>query len=88
MPSLNQFWIETGAALAAVLAIPFYMGFIHVSALGAAAYAGVGGVAMAVGEDLQFGIQRPALTFWDVGLWIAAIAGTGGVAYVVALIFV
>jgi hypothetical protein len=87
MPSLTQFWIETGATLVAVLLIPFYMGFIHVGAFGAAAYAAVGGLAMAIGEQLQFEPRRPNIEASDVLLWSAAIGGSGGLAYVVALIF-
>jgi len=86
--SNTEFWIEAGATAAIVLLIPFYMGFIHVAPLGAAAYAGVGSVAMAIGEDLQFGVQSLQVTLWDIALWGAAIAGSGGTIYLLALLFV
>ena len=88
MLSSTEFWIEAVATAAIVLLIPFYMGFIHVTPAGAAAYAGVGSIAMAVGEDLQFGIHSLQITFWDVALWGAAIAGSGGVIYLLALLLV
>ena len=88
MPSLSHFWIETSAIGTALLLIPLYMGFIHVSPPGAAAYAAVGGLAMAVGEELQFGSRGMRVTLWDVLLWGAAIAGAGGVAYVLALVYI
>ena len=86
--SSTEFWIEAGATAAVVLLIPFYMGFIHVTPIGAAAYAGVSSVAMAIGEDLQFGLHSLQVTFWDIALWCAAIAGTGGAIYLMALLLV
>lgn len=87
---LNKFesWLEIGATFAAVLLIPIYMGFIHVAPVGAAAYAGVGGVAMAVGEEVQFRTSLKQVTLWDMVLWAMAIAGVGGVGYVLALILI
>jgi hypothetical protein len=81
----KEFWVETGALIAAILLIPAYMGFIEVAPAGAVAYAGVGGVAMAAGEELQFAWAAPKLTVWDVALWTGAIAGVGGLAYLLAL---
>ena len=78
-----ELWIEAGAFLAAVLLIPLYMGLIHVPPAGLVAYAGFGGVAMAVGEELQFSTAC-RVTFHDVLLWASAIAGAGGVAYLLA----
>ena len=88
MMSPRQFWIETGALVAAVFLIPVYMGFIHVAPAGALAYAGVGGVAMAAGEELQFRANLRDVTLWDILLWTAAIAGAGGLGYWLALIFI
>ena len=79
------FWVETSALIAAVLVIPAYMGFLEVAPTGAVAYAGVGGVAMAAGEELQFAWAMPKLTAWDIALWTGAIAGVGGFAYLLAL---
>ncbi|HET9429156.1 MAG TPA: hypothetical protein VFO69_12430 [Allosphingosinicella sp.] len=81
-------WIETGALLAALVLIPFYMGLIHVDPLGAMAYALVGGLLMAVGEELQFRFTLHGITLADIVLWAASIAGVGGVIYVLALIFI
>lgn len=85
--SIAEFWIETAALFAAVLFIPLYMGLIHVAPMGAVAYAGVGGVLMAAGEDLQFGWKLD-VTLDDVLLWAASIAGLGGIAYALALILI
>ena len=79
---------EAGATLAAVLLIPIYMGFIHVAPAGALAYAGVGGVAMAAGEQLQFDSRLDQVTLWDIVLWTMTIASVGGVAYLLALLFI
>lgn len=88
MLSEFEFWIEAGATATVMLLIPVYMGFIHVSPIGAAAYAAVGGFAMAVGEELQFRVSAWQITAWDIMLWCAAIAGAGGLAYLLALIFI
>jgi hypothetical protein len=78
--------LELVATIAAVLLIPVYMGFIHVAPVGALAYAGVGGAAMAAGEELQFREGLGAVTLWDIVLWALAISGVGGLAYLLALI--
>lgn len=88
-PALNggELWIEAAAFLAAVLLIPLYMGLVHVPPSGLALYVAVGGVAMAIGEELQFGAAWD-VTIHDVLLWAAAIAGGGGLAYLLALLLV
>jgi hypothetical protein len=88
MPFKFDIWLEVAATAAAVLLIPIYMGFIHVAPVGAAAYAGVGGGAMAVGEEVQFGARPTQVTFSDVVLWAMAICGVGGVGYFLALAFI
>jgi len=88
MPSLAHFWIETCAILGALLVLPAYMGLIHVSPAGAVAYAAVGGVAMTIGEQLQFGLRRLSVALADVLLWGAAFLAAGGTAYVLALILI
>jgi hypothetical protein len=85
MLSTTEFWVETSATATVLLLIPLYMGLIHVSPVGAAAYAGVGGVAMAFGEELQFGLEPIRVTAVDVLLWVGAIAGSGGTLYLLAL---
>ena len=86
--SVLEVWIETAACVTAVLLIPIYMGFIHAAPTAAVAYAGAGGFAMAVGEELQFRFDLRRLTLADVLLWAAAIAGSGGIAYILALILI
>ena len=88
MMGAAELWIETLAMLAAVLLIPIYMGFIHLSPLHMLAYAGLGGLAMAIGEDLQFRAGPWDLQLWDILPWAVAIAVAGGAAYVLALIFI
>ena len=89
-PMLSDFEsiLESIATVAAVVLIPIYMGFMHISPAGAVAYAGVGGTVMAVGEHLQFDHDVDRISLWDVGLWAAAIAGTGGLAYLLALLLI
>ncbi len=90
MISELEFWIEAAAIAAVATLIPVYMGFIHVAPLGAAAYAALGGCAMALGETLQFGGHSvDAREFAiDSAAWGTGIAGVGGIAYVLALIFI
>ena len=82
-----EFWLETGATATVLLLIPVYMGFIHVGAFGAGAYVLVAGVAMALGEQLQFH-RSPRVSPSDVLLWAAATGGIGGAGYLLALIFI
>ena len=88
MISTAQIWIETSACIAALFLIPLYMGLVHVPPVGALAYAGVGGVAMAVGEELQFEASLLDVSLADVPMWSAAIAVGGGIAYALALFLV
>ena len=88
MTAMIHFWIETAAFAAAIILIPLYMGYVHMSPPGAVAYAAVGGLAMAVGEALQFDSRRIRLTVWEVGLWCGAILGTGGIVYILALLLI
>ncbi len=81
-------WIESGALLGALVLIPFYMGLIHVAPLGAAAYALVGGLFMAIGEELQFRFDLQRIRLADIILWAASIAGIGGIIYVLALLLI
>ena len=88
MLSTSELWVEIAAVLAVLLLIPAYMGFIHVSVVGAAAYATVAGIAMTLGEELHFPRGQRQLSLWDIGLRIAAIAGVGGIAYGLALLLI
>lgn len=83
-----EFWLETGATATVLLLIPIYMGFIHVGAFGAGAYAVVGGAAMAVGEQMQFRRSPRGVSLSDILLWAAAICGVGGIGYWLALIYI
>ena len=88
MLSTSELWVEIAAAFAVALLIPTYMGFIHMSLVGAAAYAALAGLAMTLGEELHFPRGERQLSFWDIFLRIAAIAGVGGIAYGLALILI
>lgn len=88
MPNVIQFWIEAAATAAAIIVIPLYMGFIHVSVSAAVAYAGVGGLAMALGEGLQFGRGFLAVAIVDVILWSGVILCAGGLIYGLALLLI
>lgn len=85
-----EFWVQASATAAVVVLIPLYLGFVHVGPGGAAAYAAAGGVAMTVGEHLQYRLRRLDLAdlLLDAALWGAAIAGIGGLAYLLALLFI
>ena len=80
-PSHPIVWVEAGAFLAAIVLIPFYMGLIHVAPLDAAAYALVGGLGLAIGEELQFRFDLVQIRIADIILWAASIAGIGGIIY-------
>jgi hypothetical protein len=82
-----QFWIETVAIVAAVLFIPTYLGFVHASAAAILAYVGVGSVAMATGEQLQFG-SPVRLGISDLAIWCGVMTGLGGSAYLLALLLI
>ena len=79
---------EAGATATVLVLIPVYMGFIHVGAFGAAAYFVVAGLAMAVGEQLQFRVSPLRINLADVMLWAAATCGMGGVGYLLAWLFI
>ena len=87
MTGLANMWIEAAAIAAAVLAIPAYMGFIHATPAAALAYFVVGGTAMSLGEQLQFRFDVE-IDLADIALWCAAIAALGGLAYLLALLFI
>jgi hypothetical protein len=87
-PSHPLVWVEAVAFVAAIVLIPFYMGLIHVAPLGAAAYALVGGLGLAIGEELQFRFDLNEIRIADIILWAASIAGLGGIIYFLALWFI
>ena len=86
--SVGELWIEIAAIAAVVLLIPTYMGFIHVNAIGAIAYAAIAGMAMTLGEELHFPARERQLSVPEIGLRIAAVAGIGGLAYLLALVLI
>lgn len=89
MLSEIEIWIELTAIAAVVVMIPLYLGFVHVAPAGALAYAAAGGIALTMGEHLQFRLPRGRLKHAaiDAVLWVAAISGIGGIVYLLALIF-
>jgi hypothetical protein len=77
-------------ALAAVLALPFYMGLVHVPLAQMFVYSGVASTAMAAGQfvDTPREERGDAHVFVaELGLWFAAIVLFGGLSYLIALIF-
>lgn len=77
-------------AFAAVLAMPFYVGFVHWSAKEFALYALVASVAMATGEYLETPVKKRGggrLFVQEVMLWLIAVLVAGGVAYLIAWVF-
>ena len=77
-------------AILAAIGFPFYLGLIHLPVAQLALYSGVASTAMATGQyvdspaELRGGMK---VYFSELGLWLALIAVTGGLAYTVALIF-
>ena len=81
---------ELVTAIAATMAIPFYLGFVHTPVPQLALYGGVASAAMATGEfveckDLAQGGWRAFIA--DSAIWFGVIALLGGAAYLIALIF-
>lgn len=77
-------------AFAAAIAIPFYLGFIHLTAGQLLVYSGVAGTAMATGDYVETprsGRGGVRLFFADAMVWFTVIALIGGLAYLLALIF-
>lgn len=81
---------ELVTAIAAMVAIPFYLGVIHAGAPQFAVYSGVAGTAMATGEFAEHSSLQTwgfRLFLMDVALWCSGVALLGGAAYLIALIF-
>ena len=77
-------------AFAGIVAIPFYLGLIHVTAPQMLLYSGVAGTSMAAGGYLDSPRdKRGSLTAWlqEALLWSLVVVALGGTAYAVALIF-
>lgn len=79
--------IEITALAWILVLIPLYMGIIHVSAWDAGVYALIGGAAIALGDNAQFGLRGMRVSLAEVLLWTATVAGVGGLIYFLALIF-
>jgi hypothetical protein len=81
---------ELVTAFAAAIGIPFYLGIMHTPVPQLALYSGVAGAAMATGElveDPRFRRQGLRLFVADVVVWATVVGFTGGLAYLIALIF-
>ena len=81
---------EACAAFAAVLAIPFYLGIVHLAVPQLLLYSGAAGAAMTTGEFMESPERRRGgarIFLLDTALWFALIASLGGAAYLIALIF-
>ncbi|WP_129791070.1 hypothetical protein [Sphingosinicella sp. CPCC 101087] len=91
MNSQADLWLEALAMLAVIVAIPFYMGMVHLGIVEVLAYVAVGALSMSVGEALQsrgFTALRLDDLLYDIGLWMVATATLGGAAYAAALILI
>ena len=91
MNSQADLWLEALAMLAVIVAIPFYMGLVHLGIVEVLAYVAVGALSMSVGQALQsrgFSPLRLDDLLYDVGLWMVATATLGGAAYAAALILI
>ena len=91
MNSQADLWLEALAMLAVIVAIPFYMGLVHLGILEVLAYVTVGALSMSVGQALQsrgFSALRLDDLLYDIGLWMVATATLGGAAYGAALILI
>jgi hypothetical protein len=89
--SQADLWLEALAMLAVIVAIPFYMGMVHLGIVEVLAYVAVGALSMSVGEALQsrgFTALRLDDLLYDIGLWMVATATLGGAAYAAALILI
>ena len=78
------------AAAAAVLGIPFYLGFVHMPIAHMFVYSGVASTAMATGQFVDTPRnERGGLQAFlgELGLWFALIILLGGLSYLIALIF-
>ena len=91
MNSQADLWLEALAMLAVIVAIPFYMGLVHLGIVEVLAYVAVGALSMSVGQALQsrgFSALRLDDLLYDIGLWMVATATLGGAAYAAALILI
>lgn len=81
---------EAVAVFAAALAIPFYLGIIHLPVSQLLLYSGAASAAMTTGEFIEAPERRKGgarIFILDSALWFAMIASIGGAAYLIALIF-
>lgn len=89
-PYQREFWVEAWAILAAIFAIPFYMGVVHLGIIEVFAYVAVGAIAMTAGQAVRDGEFRLPLhqLLNDIGLWFVLIATCGVAAYLIALVLI
>lgn len=81
---------EALAAFAAVLAIPFYFGIVHLPVPQLLLYSGAASAAMTTGEFMETPERRKGgarIFLLDTALWFTLIASVGGAMYLIALIF-
>jgi hypothetical protein len=81
---------ELVAALAALVGIPFYLGFAHFSGTQLLLYSGLAGTGMAAGEYLETpsALRGDWKSFAQAAtLWIPLATLIGGLVYLAALLF-
>lgn len=81
---------EAVAVFTAALAIPFYLGIVHLPVPQLLLYSGAASAAMTTGEFIEAPERRKGgarIFFLDTAVWFALIASVGGLAYLIALFF-
>ena len=81
---------EAVAVFTAALAIPFYLGIVHLPVQQLLLYSGAASAAMTTGEFIEAPERRSGgarIFMLDTVVWFGLIASVGGAAYLIALVF-
>lgn len=84
---ISQFRIEAAALVSIIVLIPLYLGIVHVGLWSASTYAVLGGGAITLGDSAHHGPGDLRETLAEIVLATAAVAGAGGLIYLLALAF-
>ena len=88
MDLFEDFWTDAAVSLIAVLALPFYLGYVHAHVDTMVEYAVVAGVALAHGERLIYTYCRDdgvSEFLFNAGLRSLAVLVFGGASFGLAL---
>jgi hypothetical protein len=91
MPHMLDLWSETIGLLVAILLLPFYIGYLHLTLAQLLAYIVVAGAVLTAADHLRFASAKPvgaADLAMDFTLWAQAVLGLGLAAYLLALVLV